>query len=267
MAYDLSHRAPSDDLQALENVLQDTPTSAHTRKGLLKTAALGAVAAGVLGPAGTALASRQRTSVDSLDTVVTTAITAEALAVSVLSAAVKAVPGTPAGAFMPVLKAANTSEYLHYAALGKLGGKPLTTKFWVPNAALGPKNVNLFKTIEAAETLFINAYLIGITAAVTAGAKPDVVRYMGEILGVEAEHRALARFARSQIEKNMRHSVPNNKAFETYAIFSMADIVKALEKAGFGFGKQGAAPGQFVNFPGDPRKNGTGSGLIAPTPA
>jgi hypothetical protein len=257
----------TDDLQTLENVLHDTPTAAQTRKGLLKTAAIGAAAAGILGPAGSALASGKRGSADSLDTVVTTAITAEALAVSVLSAAVKAVPGTPAGAFTPVLKAANTSEYLHYAALGTLGGKPLTTKFWVPNAALGPKNVNLFKTIEVAETLFINAYLIGITAAAQAKAKPAVIRYMAEILGVEAEHRVLARYARSQIEKQMMHQVPNNKGFETYSIFSMADIVKALEKAGFGFGKQGAAPGQFVTFPGDPRKNGTGSKILAPTPA
>lgn len=266
MSHPLKLQASSDDLQELDNVLEDTQTTPKTRRWLLKSAATGAVAAGVLGPAGTALAATRRETADSVKTVVTTAATAEALAVTVLTAAVKAVPGTPSGAFAPVLKAANTSEYEHFLALGKLGGKPLTTKFWIPDAALGPQNVNLFKTLELAETLFVNAYLIGITAGVQAKLKPAGIRYMGEILGVEAEHRALARYARSQVEKGMVE-VPNNKGFETYTIKSMAGIVKALEGAGFGFGKEGAGPGQFVEFPGDPRKNGTGSHILAPSPA
>lgn len=258
------HALPTspDELQHLENVLDDTPTPPQTRRWLLQRAAVGAAAVGVLGPAGSALAATRRTSGDSVKTVLDTAATAEALAVTVLSAAVKAVPGTPAAPFKPVLLAANTSEYDHYVALGKLGGKPLTTRFWIPDAALGPKNQNLFKTIEAAETLFINAYLIGITAGVQAKLKPATVRYMGEILGVEAEHRALARFARGQVESG-KFPVPNDKGFETYTIFSMGGIVKALETAGFGFGKQGAMPGAFADFPGDPRKNGTGSGILA----
>jgi hypothetical protein len=59
----------------------------------------------------------------------------------------------------------------------------------------------------------------------------------------------------------------NNKGFETSTIFSMAGIVSALESAGFGFGKQGATPGQFADFPGDPRTNGSGSPILANTPA
>lgn len=266
MSRELTLPTSPDELQHLENVLEDTPTPMPTRRWLLGRAAAGAAAVGVLGPAGNAIAGTRREGGDSVKTVIDTAATAEALAVTVLSAAVKAVPGTKAEPFKAVLQAANTSEYDHFVALGKLGAKPLTTKFWIPNAALGPGNVNLFKTIEAAETLFINAYLIGITAGVRAKLKPAIVRYMGEILGVEAEHRALASYARSQVEPG-RHPVPNDRGFEVYTISTMGGIVRALESAGFGFGKQGASPGGFADFPGDPRGNGTGSRILANSPA
>jgi hypothetical protein len=259
--------ASPDDLQSLENVLSDTPTSKHTRRWLLQRAAAGAAVGAVgLGPATAAFGSLDRTAVDSIQTVVTTAATAEALAVTVLTASVKVAKGTPIEPFLPVLQAANTSEYDHFVALGTLGGKPMTTRFWIPDAALGKNNINLFKTLEIAETLFINAYLIGITAGTTAKLKPSIIRYMAEILGVEAEHRALARYARSQVETE-KVQVPNNKGFETYTITSMGGIVSALEGAGFGFGKQGASPGQFADFPGDPRKNGSGSAILANGPS
>ena len=253
-----------DQLQYLDNVLEDTGTAKHTRLGLLKVAATGAVAAGVFGPASSALAAATRTTGDSIKTVVTTAVTAEALAVSVLTAAIKASPGTKAAPFIPVLKSANYTEYRHFEVLSSLGAKPLTTKFWVPNAALGDGNVNLFKTIELAETRFVNAYLLGITTF--AQAKQDkLARYAGEILGTEAEHRVLARYAESVV--NGLKSVPNDKGFETYRFKTMASIVGELEKAGFGFGKASSAPGQFVEFPGSPLKTGTGSTVIAPVPA
>jgi hypothetical protein len=58
-----------------------------------------------------------------------------------------------------------------------------------------------------------------------------------------------------------------DKGFETYTVKSMAAVVAELEKAGFGFGKQGASPGQFVDFPGNPTSNGTGFYVAAPRPA
>ena len=250
-----------DELQYLDNVLTDVGTKKDTRAGLLKKAAIGAVGVGALGQAGSALAA---SSTDSVATITTDAVTAEALAVTVLTAAIKASPGTKAAPFIPVLKAANQAEYDHYTTLAGLGAKPLTTKFWIPNAALGAGNVNLFKTIEAAETLFVNAYLIGITTFAKAK-KDSLARYAGEILGTEAEHRVLARYAESVI--NGSKHVPNNLGFELYKFKSMAAIVGELEKAGFGFGKQGASPGAFYDFPGNPLKNGTGSGVLAPAPA
>jgi hypothetical protein len=234
-----------DDLQTIDNVLRDTATEPQTRRLLLKRAALGAVGAaalGVFGPAGSALAAGRRQEVssmggDSVATVINTAITAEALAITFLSGVIANVKGPKVTKFKTVLKAANAAEYDHYKALKSLGAKPLTLKFWAPDEFFVDKNV--FPTIEVAETAFVNAYLIGITSFSRAG-KHAYARYAGEILGTEAEHRALARFAQGKL--------PNNVGFEAYAIPNMAGIVQALEHAGVGFGKQGSKPGKFYDF-------------------
>jgi hypothetical protein len=226
----------ADDVQTIENVLDDVRTPRHTRDALLKRAALGVLAvssAGALARTASAVGE-----VDTVESVVTTAVTAEALAVTYLTGVIEGL-GTkePVSKFLPVLKAANAAEYDHYKVLRSLGAKPLTTKFWAPTAALQPDGV--FPTIEAAETVFVNAYLVGITVFSKAG-KHDLARYAGEILGTEAEHRALARFAQGKL--------PNNRAFESYALKTTAQHVAELEKLGIGFGKQGSKPGKFVTF-------------------
>ncbi len=78
-----------------------------------------------------------------------------------------------------------------------------------------------------------------MTAFAKAG-KESLARYAAEILGTEAEHRALARFAQGKL--------PNNLGFEVYKVHSIGGIVKALEAAGIGFGKQGKGPGAFYEF-------------------
>jgi Ferritin-like domain len=230
----------TDDVQRLENVLDDSALPGQTRRGILKRAAVGAVAASAFGPVAGAFA--QTATADSAKTVIDTAITAEALAVTYLTGLVENASATGVTKFVDVLKAANAAEYDHYKALKTLGAKPLTTKFWAPNDFFKPGNV--FPTIEVAETLFIDAYLIGTTTFAKAG-KADLARYAGEILGVEAEHRALARFAQNKL--------PNNVGFESYHIKSMAGIVRALEKAGVGFGKKGSKPGKFYEFKAPPK--------------
>jgi len=95
--------------------------------------------------------------------------------------------------------------------------------------------------IETAETLFVNAYLIGITVFAKKH-QPTLARYAGEILGVEAEHRALAR--------SLQNKLPNNVAFETYKYTKLSQIVGALEKAGIGFGQKSTLPGAFYTFKG-----------------
>jgi len=201
-------------------------------KAAAGTAAVGAL--GMLGPIPAALASP-----NTIVSIVNDAVTAEALAVTYLTGLIENAGkiGIP-DSLVPVLKAANAAELDHYKALRSLGAQPLTTKFWAPNAFFASSQ-DVFATIEFAETQFINAYLIAITAFAKAG-KDSLARYAGEILGTEAEHRALARFAQGKL--------PNNVGFESYKIHTIGGIVGALEKAGVGFGKEGKKPGAFYHF-------------------
>jgi hypothetical protein len=199
-------------------------------------------ALGAIGPVGSALA--RGASASSVNALITDAVTAEALAVTFLTGVIENASkiGIEAS-LVPVLKAANAAELDHYTVLRSLGAKPLTKRFWAPNAFFAsPKAV--FATIEYAETQFINAYLIAITAFAKGG-QASLARYAGEILGTEAEHRALARFAQGKL--------PNNVGFEEYKIHTIGGIVKALEKAGIGFGARGKKPGAFYDFRKPPK--------------
>lgn len=236
----------SEDIQRLENVLADTPMPALTRRGLIGKAAAGAAtvgALGALGPVPSAFAHgrhhRRGWDRHEIKAIIDDAVTAEALAVTYLSGLVAnaSTIGIPAN-LVPVLQAANAAEYDHYQALTSLGAKPLTTKFWAPNAFFA-SSMDVFATLEVAETLFVNAYLIAVTAFAKDG-KQTLARYAGEILGVEAEHRTLARFAQGKL--------PNDVGFESFQIHTIGGIVAALEHAGVGFGTQGATPGAFYTF-------------------
>jgi hypothetical protein len=240
-----------EDVQRLANVLEEAPLPGHTRGALLKRAAIGAAAAapvagGVLGSgAASAWASGGG---DSIKTVGTVAVTAEALAVTYLTTVLeknenlKVFPRP----VVDVLRAADTAEFDHFRFLRGAGFKPLTTKFWLPDAAFGRRLGSVAATIEVAETLFVNAYLIGVT--VFAGARnPTLARYAAEICGVESEHRALAR--------DLQGKLPDNLGFEQYIYTRLSQIVGALEGAGFGFGERGSKPGRFYQLktitPGD----------------
>ncbi|HLI33188.1 MAG TPA: ferritin-like domain-containing protein [Solirubrobacteraceae bacterium] len=227
----------AEDIQRLENVLTDT-VPAVTRRDLIGKAALGAAGIGVLGALGPIPAALASPS-GGIGALVDAAVTAEALAVTYLTGLVENASkiGIPAN-LVPVLKAANAAEYDHYRTLRSLGAKPLTTKFWAPNSFFASSK-DVFATIEYAETQFVNAYLIAITTFAKAG-KTSLARYAGEILGTEAEHRALARFAQGKL--------PNNVGFESYRIHSIGGIVAALEHAGVGFGKKGKGAGAFYEF-------------------
>lgn len=229
-------RFTGDDLQVADNVLTDAGVAPATRRGLLTRAAAGAAALGV---AGVLSPMEAFASGDSVKTVGVTAVTAEALAVTFLSQVADRAPGSKVEQAAPVIKAANREEYIHYQTLRKLGFKPLTTKFWLPDAFFANGLANVPAVIETAETLFVNAYLIGITTFARAH-KPEFARYAGEILGVEAEHRALAR--------SLQGKLPNNLAFERYQYRHLSKIVGALEQAGVGFGAKGRGAGAFYHF-------------------
>lgn len=236
-------RIDADGAQRIENVLNEvTTTSPRTRRWLLQRAAVGVAAAGALTPVGAAVAAGRKPSSKGaalIKKIGVTAATAEALAVTYLTQVVSRAPGTPVAGAAEVIKAANAEEYAHYQFLTGAGFQPLTTKFWIPNAFFGDRLANVPATIEVAETVFINAYLIAINAFAGLG-QPKLARYAGEILGVEAEHRALAR--------SLQGKLPNNRAFESYGLHSIEACVKALTDTGVGFGAQGSAPGAFFDF-------------------
>ena len=100
-----------------------------------------------------------------------------------------------------------------------------------------------FKVLELAEEQFVNAYLIHITATAKAG-MDTAARYGAEILGVEAQHLALARFAQKKL--------PNDVGFQVYKTHTIGGIVDNLAKAGIGFGKKGKGPGRFYEFKNPP---------------
>jgi hypothetical protein len=237
----------ADDVQRLDNVLADTRTPAVTRKALLGRAAAGAAAAGTLGAFGPVSSAVARGSgAGTITEIINAAVTAEALAVTYLSGLVANAKATGVEKFVTVLKAANESEYDHYKVLRSLGARPLTERFWAPDAFFSPGHP--FGVIEFAEGQFVNAYLIALTAFARAG-KDSLARYAGEILGVEAQHLALARFAQGKL--------PNNVGFQAYHTHSIGGIVANLEKAGIGFGKKGQGPGKFYTFPGKPQSSTT----------
>jgi hypothetical protein len=241
----------SDDLQRLANVLDDSPTAPHTRRRLLQTAALGAASATALGAA-PALAQRGG---ESPKRILDNLATAESFGVTFLTEAIKRAPGTPSADLVETLKAANTAEYDHVVALRRLGGRQFTLRFWIPDAAFGGGGVGLFESIETADTVELMGYLTGVTAFARRGQERPA-RFLAEGCGVEAEHRAIARFAQTALGGRQQISI--DRSFEPWSIKTTAGMIAALEKAGIGFDKQGAGAGKFYEFPGDPTKNGSG---------
>ncbi len=250
-------RTETDLLDSMEQVLDET-MDGHSRRALMARAG-GLLAAGatlaVPGVAGAATSSSR--------SIVSVLATFEAFGVTLLTEAAKRAPGTPSAQFAGVVKAANITEFHHLSALRRIGGRPLTERFWIPNAVLDG-NVGLFNAIANQEEVEISAYLVGVTEA-TKRRDSKQARLFAEALGTEAEHRVLARFARATLTGSI--DVPNNRAFEAFHLQSASSALKASESLGIGYGKQTKAPGAFHTFPGDPRKNGTAVGITTTKPA
>jgi hypothetical protein len=238
----------SHDMQVLANVLEDTRADAHTRRRLLQVAAGGAVALGAATPAWAAKGESPRRILNSL-------ATAESFGVTFLTEAIKRAPGTPSEGLVETLKAANTAEYDHVVALRKLGGRQFTLRFWIPDAAFGAGGAGLFESIETADTVELMGYLTGTTAFAKRG-DARAARYLAEGCAVEAEHRAIARFAQTALGGRQQISI--DRSFAPWSIKTVAGMIKALEGAGIGFGERGAGPGAFYTFPGDPVAGGVG---------
>ncbi len=233
-------------VQVLDQTLRDCGTSGGNRRWLLERAALGAAgvaAAGALDPAA-ALAKPSNSTINSFGTV---AVTTEALTVTLLTELLRRVnlnSSVPAGV-KSVFEGAYAAEVDHFR-FTRQHWQPTTTKFWIPDGFFGGGNntVDLTavgKALVAGETLFVNLYLIGVTAFARAGNR-KFARYSAEIAGCESEHRVLA-------ETLLNANPPNNVGFEVYSIQHPRGIETALNQAGVGFGVQGATPGAFYQLP------------------
>jgi hypothetical protein len=238
----------SDDLQVLENVLEDTGTRAVTRRTVLAAAA----GTALLGADGGVAVAQKR---ESTRRILSTLATAESFGVTFLTEAVRRAPGTPSAGLVDTLRAANTAEYDHVVVLRELGGRQFTLRFWIPDAAFGGGGPGLFESIETADTVELMGYLTGVTAFARRGDE-RAARWLAEACGVEAEHRAIARFAQTALGGRQQISI--DRSFEPWSIQTVAGMIRALERAGIGFGERGATPGRFYDFPGDPVANGTG---------
>jgi hypothetical protein len=202
---------------------------------------------------------------DGLSDVLDFLVTEEQLGVTFVSAAIANAPGTPSEAFVPVLRNAVTTEYLHVEALKDAGGKPLTTNYWFPDAAFGAGGIGLFETLEVVETIEISLYLIGVSAFAQRG-EDFGARLCAEAMGTEAVHRALVRFAQGELG-NKQIGPPNDVGFENYDWPTVASVRAALEELGIGYGTQTSQPGRFYEYPGDPLATGIGTPVSHTKPA
>ncbi len=203
------------------------------------------------------------TATDSRQDVLDFLVTEEQLGVTFVSAAIQNAPGTPSEAFVPVLRNAVTTEYHHVEALKDAGGKALTTSYWFPDAAFGGGGIGLFETLEIVETVEISLYLLGVSAFADDG-EAFGARLCAQALGTEAVHRALVRFAQSQIGGEA--IVPNDVGFENFDWRSVAAVRGALEGLGIGYGVESDQPGRFYEYPGDPLASGVGTPVSHPSP-
>ncbi|HEY8582357.1 MAG TPA: hypothetical protein VIL49_05395, partial [Capillimicrobium sp.] len=127
----------------------------------------------------------------------------------------------------------------------------------------GAGGPGLFKSVEILENIEISMYLAAITAnARSQNAK--AARVLAEAMGTEAEHRALARFAQNALGAPV--GVPDDRSFQLYGVKRADRAQAALEKVGVGFGVEGAQPGAFYEFPGDPVKAGVGAAISSRVP-
>jgi hypothetical protein len=209
---------------------------------------------------GTAAAAVRRG--DSLRHFLNFTVTQEQFGVTAVTAAIQKAPGTPSEQFVPVLRAAVTTEFTHVQALKAIGARPLTSKFWIPDAVFDG-GVGLFTSLAVVEAIEVSLYLVGITAF-TARSNAFGARLCGEALGTEAEHRVLARFAASQL--GAPTAPPNNVGFEPFPYKTTRHVREALTGLGIGYGEQGSVPGAFYEYPGDPVATGVGVTVDSPTP-
>lgn len=230
-------------LEYIERVNSDRFKDRVSRRkfmGVVLAATGGAVGASALGSSAVLADS------EDLTTILNLAATAEALAVTYLGAVINGAFANTSGTdatVKAVLTAARAEEQAHYNYLTAAGAKPVTTTFTVPASADPSNKTKALQTIEAAEGLFINAYLSAV-ATLAGHGNHKLAVVAASILGTECEHRALARAA-LVLGGDSSFSPPNNLDFEQAPLPTVTAVAGKLKELGF-IGGSGTA----AQYPG-----------------
>jgi hypothetical protein len=214
--------------------------------GRLGLFGLGAASsASFLAACGSSTAPKTQGSASGDQEIINAAATAEALASVMYDNIIKHSPAYAAlsgnASDQAYLAAGREQEAIHYATLTGAGATPLVTTFYFPTGMFTDATfVTTINTLVTLEDAFIAAYLIGIRDLSTNSLK----ELAGQIMGVEAEHRTLARVIATDLGLNQTKGLSginestlppmhttNNLAFErTFSnLFkTIADVVTAL---------------------------------------
>jgi hypothetical protein len=264
------HSEHNDPEANAEQAPEDPWAKAATRKSFLKGAAVagaGVTGLGVLGPAAAFAKGKTKGLTGGDLAILKAAQIAEALAVTTYTNIINTAPffkNIPADD-QGYLKGALQEEMSHYLLEESLTGKPsaFTTFYYPPKMfADAQTTLNILVTLEDA---FIAAYLVGVRHFST----PDLRVTAARIMGIESDHRTLARVVGPDVAggdggpieqitgiQKTAESVapPNNNGYErTLLLTHIGQAVEALlpfvekkaaEKEGFDTSK----PYPFVPF-------------------
>ena len=235
---------------------ENAEKSAHTRRQMI--AGAGAVIGG-MGLAGLAsgdVFAQGKSSPNTVENITTVAATAEVLATIVNTVGWESVKLDDVT--KQNVAAAAIEEKIHYETLVSkaVGAKPATKKIWVPDEVFASRE-NFLTTLVVGDQIFINAYLIGVTAFARAGKLTGsrFARFAAEFMGAEAVHRALALQSLGKLGNDRvfmrfggREEAPGLPTTGSDGFYDIRQAVAQLEAAGFGFGKEGSNAGKFYEY-------------------
>ena len=153
------------------------------------------------------------------------------------------------------IAAAAIEEKIHYETLvsDAVGGKAATKRIWVPNEVFASRE-NFLTTLVVGDQIFINAYLIGVTAFARAGKLTGsrFARFAAEFMGAEAvtarSPAVAGSSARPRVHGSAAEEAPGLPTTGSDGFYDIRQAVTQLEAAGFGFGKEGSKAGQFYDY-------------------
>src|SRR6516225_5517896 len=168
---------------------------------------------------------------ESVGSFISTFATAEALAVTLLGAAIAGAEKYDGGKGLPPtvvrwLKAMQAEEQAHYEYLTEAGAKPLTLTFTVPQnlVDITTSSKAFFDFLVSAETIFVGAYVAAGGEFADLG-QPALAQVACQLAGVESEHRVLANYARGAVP-------PNNLGFEKAPFSTVAEAAHQIKSLG-----------------------------------